>query len=334
MTSADTLPRHPKKKKHSACAGKFSIWILPQLFAYAVNFPIQKFLQAQRKVMVMAVVSAVVLVINVVVSWLLILKLEWGLVGAALSLNLSFWLLNFGFMAYIFSGTCGEAWSGFSWLAFKDLYPFLKLSIASAVMLCLEYWYVMLLVVLTGRLKDPLIAVDAISVCVRVSNELGAGNSQAAKFSVLVVSIMSVIIGVIIVALVLVTRDQFPLLFTSSIEVAKLVSKLTSLLSISLLLNSLQPVLSGVAIGAGWQALVAYINIACYYIFGLPVGLILGFKLKFGVEGLWGGMIAGISLQTIALVIVTSCRNWKEEASQAKNRVEKWGGLAGEDESS
>lgn len=38
----------------------------------------------------------------------------------------------------------------------------------------------------------------------------------------------------------------------------------------------------GVAIGAGWQALIAYINIGCYYIFGLPPGIILGFKLGLG----------------------------------------------------
>jgi len=40
---------------------------------------------------------------------------------------------------------------------------------------------------------------------------------------------------------------------------------------------------TGVAVGAGWQAVVAYVNIVCYYVFGIPFGLLLGYKLNFGV---------------------------------------------------
>lgn len=79
----------------------------------------------------------------------------------------------------------------------------------------------------------------------RVSNELGAGDFNAAKFAVLVVSITSVSIGVVVMAVVLATRDYFPYLFTSSAAVAKETTKLASLLAVTVLLNSLQPVLSG-----------------------------------------------------------------------------------------
>lgn len=41
---------------------------------------------------------------------------------------------------------------------------------------------------------------------------------------------------------------------------------------------------SGVAVGGGWQALVAYINLGCYYIFGLPFGYFLGYALDMGVK--------------------------------------------------
>ena len=114
--------------------------ILPQLFAYALNFPIQKFLQAQSKVMVIAWISLVVLVLHVCFSWLLILKLGWGLVGAAITVNASWWLFVIGQLFYIFITKSEGAWSGFSSLAFVDLYGFTKLSLASAVML----WYVYL----------------------------------------------------------------------------------------------------------------------------------------------------------------------------------------------
>ncbi|KAL8130582.1 hypothetical protein V2J09_019737 [Rumex salicifolius] len=329
----------------SKAAGKFAIWMLPQLFAYALNFPIQKFLQSQRKVWVMAWVSAIVLVLHTVMSWLFILKLGWGLVGAAVVLNTSWWMIVIGQLLYIFITKCDGAWSGFSWLAFADLWGFVQLSLASAVMLCLEFWYLMILVVITGHLENPLIPVDAISICmnlqgwdamialgfnaaisVRVSNELGAGNSRQAKIAVMVVSGTSMAIGVVCFLVVLATRDWFPYLFTSSQAVAELTTKLSLMLAITVLLNSLQPVLSGVAIGAGWQAIVAYINIGCYYLVGLPAGILLGFTLSFGVVGIWSGMIGGICLQTFILVVIVYLTNWSQEASKAEIRVQQWGG--------
>ncbi|KAL3734099.1 hypothetical protein ACJRO7_023449 [Eucalyptus globulus] len=333
----------------SEAAGQFALWMLPQLFAYALNFPIQKFLQAQRKVFVMAWISATVLVLHAIFSWLVILKLGGGIVGAAITLDISWWLIIVAQLLYIFITKSDGAWSGFSWLAFADLWGFVKLSLASAVMLCLELWYFMVLLVIAGRLPNPLIPVDAISICmningwdimiavgfnaaisVRVSNELGAGNAQAAKFAVMVVSVTSVTIGVIAMAVVFVTRDYFPYLFTSSEAVAAETTKLAFLLGFTVLLNSLQPVLSGVAVGAGWQSLVAYINIGCYYIIGLPAGILLGFKFGFGAMGIWSGMIGGTCLQTIILVIITSITNWNQEAEEAENRVRKWGGSAAE----
>ncbi|KAF2309956.1 hypothetical protein GH714_005778 [Hevea brasiliensis] len=304
----------------STAAGKFALWMLPQLFAYATNFPIQKFLQSQRKVFAMAWVSAVVLVLHAIFSWLLILKLGWGLTGAAITLNTSWWLIVIGQLLYIFITKSDGAWSGFSWLAFADLWGFVKLSLASAVMLCMNIqgW-------------DAMIALGFnAAISVRVSNELGAGNARLAKLSVIVVSVTSISIGVICMAVVFATRDYFPYLFTTSEAVGNETTKLAVLLAVTVLLNSLQPVLSGVAVGAGWQSLVAYINIACYYIVGLPAGILLGFTFNFGAMGVWSGMIGGICLQTVILIIVTSITNWKREAEEAESRVKKWGGSVAE----
>ncbi|XVF63937.1 hypothetical protein PTKIN_Ptkin09bG0126600 [Pterospermum kingtungense] len=114
-----------------------------------------------------------------------------------------------------------------------------------------------------------------------------AGNAWLAKFSVVVVLITSVAIGVVCMAVVFATKYYFPYLFTNSSAVAEETTKLSILLGLTTLLNSLQPVLSGVAVGVGWQFLVAYINIECYYIVGLPAGILLGFTFGFGVMGIW-----------------------------------------------
>lgn len=40
----------------------------------------------------------------------------------------------------------------------------------------------------------------------------------------------------------------------------------------------------GVAVGSGWQSKVAYVNLACYYLIGIPLGVILGWVFNLGVE--------------------------------------------------
>lgn len=38
------------------------------------------------------------------------------------------------------------------------------------------------------------------------------------------------------------------------------------------------------AVGSGWQADVALINLGCYYVVGLPLGFLMGWFFKLGVE--------------------------------------------------
>ncbi|XP_051122617.1 protein DETOXIFICATION 29-like [Andrographis paniculata] len=329
----------------SRAAGRVAVWMIPQLYAYALNFPIAKFLQAQSDILAMTWISGVVLVLHVLLTWLLMLKLGYGLGGGAVVLNASWWLLVIGQLVYIFSGACGQAWSGFSWLAFQNLWSFVRLSVASAVMLCLEIWYFTALILFAGFLKDAEVAVDALSICVnilgwtsmvalgfnaaisvRVSNELGAAHPRSAKFSVTVVVVSSTLIALVISVIILVFQKQYPSMFTESSAVKDVVYSLTPLLAFCIVLNNVQPSLSGVAIGAGWQALVAYVNIGCYYILGIPLGILMGFLLKLGVQGIWCGMVLGTVVQTLILFWIVYKTNWDKEARVATKRIKQWGG--------
>ncbi|KAK6922275.1 Multi antimicrobial extrusion protein [Dillenia turbinata] len=325
-------------------AGTFALWMIPQLFAYAFNFPISKFLRAQRKMMAMALISAVALIFHTALSWVLMLKLGWGLVGAAVVLNGSWWFIVIAQLLYIFSGACGGAWSGFSTKAFQNLWDFLKLSLSSSVMICLQMWYLTVLLLAAGYLKNAEVAVDALSVClnilgwtvmislgynaaisVRVSNELGAAHPRRAKFAVMVVIISSLIIAVILALLLIIFRREYPALFSDSSDVQQVVYNLTILLALCIVIHNVQPVLGGAAVGAGWQAYVGYVNIGCYYLFGIPLALIMAFCASWGVTGIWVGLMSGISLQTLILFLMICRTNWNKEVSIAGDRVKQWG---------
>ncbi|KAL3524308.1 hypothetical protein ACH5RR_017142 [Cinchona calisaya] len=325
-------------------AGRYTLLIIPQLFSLVVNFPTQKFLQAQSNVAITAWVGLFALILHIVLLWVFINVLGWGLTGAALAYDISCWSISLSQFFYVI-GWCKDGWKGWSSSAFRDMWSFVRLSLASAVMLCLEIWYMMSINILTGHLNNAVLAVGSLSICmslngieamifigvnaaisVRVSNELGLGHPRAAKYSVYVTVFQSLVIGIICMIIVLVARDHFAVIFTDSKAMQRAVADLAGLLGITMVLNSVQPVISGVAVGGGWQALVAYINLGCYYVFGLPLGYLLGYAANLGVKGLWGGMIAGTALQTLLLVIILYKTNWNKEVAQTSDRMKKWGG--------
>ncbi|KAJ4970826.1 hypothetical protein NE237_003925 [Protea cynaroides] len=249
----------------ASTAAVFVYGMIPQIFAYAANFPMQKFLQAQRIVAPSAYISTVTLVVHLSLSWVAVYKIRLGLLGVSLVLSLSWWIMIVAQFLYIIkSERCKNTWTGFSLQAFSGLSGFFKLSAASAVMQCLQSWYFQILVLLAGLLHNPQMALDSLSICttvtgflfmisigltaaasVRVSNELGAGNPKSAAFSVIIATSLSFIIMVTLAIVVLTLRHYISYAFTDEETVAQAVSDLCPLLAVNLILNGIQPVLSG-----------------------------------------------------------------------------------------
>ena len=149
----------------SHAASIYVYGLIPQIFAYAFNFPIQKFLQAQSIVAPSAYISAGTLLVHLLLSWIAVYKVGLGLLGASLVLSLSWWIIvGAQFVFIVKSERCKRTWRGFTKQAFGGLGEFFRLSSASAVMLCLETWYFQILVLLAGLLKNPELALDSLSI--------------------------------------------------------------------------------------------------------------------------------------------------------------------------
>ncbi|KAL6608072.1 hypothetical protein ACP70R_041135 [Stipagrostis hirtigluma subsp. patula] len=205
---------------------------------------------------------------------------------------------------------------------------------------CLEWWSYELLVLLSGILPNPALETSVLSICistvvllynfpyglgtaasVRVSNELGAGNPGGARLVVSVALSVTICSAVLVSVTLLALRRFVGIAFSNEEEVISYVTRMVPLLSISVISDSLQGVLSGVSRGCGWQHLGAYVNLGAFYLVGIPVALVLGFAMHLGGAGFWMGMIAGGATQVILLSVITAMTNWGQMSDKARDRV-------------
>ena len=116
----------------------FARGLIPQLYAFAISCPMQRFLQVENIVNPLAYIAVGVFLLHILLTWLVVDVLEYGLIGAAPTLSLSWWILVIIPGLYIvFSPSCRETWTGLSLKALKGMWPYFKLTVASAVLL----WY-------------------------------------------------------------------------------------------------------------------------------------------------------------------------------------------------
>ena len=114
---------------------EISLWFIPVFYSFVFGLTIQMYLQAQLRNSIIGWLSASSFVLHILLSWILVSILDFGVNGAMGAFNIASWLPIFGEFVYIFGGWCPNTWKGFTTAAFVDLWPIVKLSVSSGVML-------------------------------------------------------------------------------------------------------------------------------------------------------------------------------------------------------
>ncbi|KAM7276690.1 hypothetical protein ACFE04_018556 [Oxalis oulophora] len=322
-------------------AGKFTLWLVPALFAYAVLQPLLRYFQAQSLIIPMLLSSSACLLIHTPLCWVLVFKSGLTNLGAAIAMDISYWLNVVFLGVYLkYSHACDKTRVPISVELFQGIREFFGFAIPSAVMVCLEWWSFELLIILSGLLPNPQLETSVLSVCLntivalcnipfglgaaastRVANELGAGNPVAACIVVYVVTFLGLTAAAIISTALFASRNVFGYAFSNDKDVVDYVSRMAPLVCLSVILDGVQGVLSGVARGCGWQNVGAVINLAAFYLCGIPVSAILGFWLDLKGLGLWIGIQAGAFTQSVLLSIITSRIDWEQQVRKARERI-------------
>ncbi|KAI3516700.1 hypothetical protein L1887_15667 [Cichorium endivia] len=321
-------------------AGKFITWLIPALFASAILQPLVRFFQMQSMLFPMLISSILALCLHIPVCWGLVYKTGLGNVGGAVSMGVSMWLNAIFLLFYMaYSPSCEKTRAPITHEVFHGVRQFFSFAVPSAVMICLEMWSYEFVILLSGILSNPELETSVLSVCLntistlyaipygfaagvstRVSNELGAGNPKGARVAVKAVMLLTVVETTIVSSTVFASRHVFGYIFTNEKEVVDYITKMAPLICLNIIMDGLQGALSGVARGVGWQHLGAYVNLAAFYLVGIPVAALLGFRTSLRGEGLWIGILVGATIQVTLLAVVTICTNYEKQAMKARER--------------
>ncbi|CAI9276611.1 unnamed protein product [Lactuca saligna] len=324
-------------------ARKYSIYLIPSLFSGAIVKPLVRLLQSQSLTMPLLVTSTLVLCFHAPLCWGLIFKLKMGSVGAATAFSLSNWFYLMLMVFYFkFSSLCKNVGVTFCMDAFVGMKEFFWFAIPSAVMVCLKWWSLELLVLISGLLQNPQLETSLLSICLtistlhftipygfgaaastRVSNEIGAGNPRAARLAVCIVMFLAVIEAIIVSTMVFSCRHYLANAFSNKMEVVSYVVSMSPFIALSIITDSLQAVISGIARGSGWQHIGAYVTLVAFYLFGMPTAIVLGFPLHLKAKGLWIGIVIGSIIQSGSLLFVTRHTDWQKQAIKANERISK-----------
>ncbi|KAI4332418.1 hypothetical protein L6164_017328 [Bauhinia variegata] len=249
----------------SRVAYKYSLYLIPNLFSYAILQSLVRYFQTQSLILPMLYSSCATLCFHIPLCWAFVFRLRFGYIGAALAISLSYWLNVSLLVCYMkYSSACKETRGVFSRDVLLSLKIFFRFVIPSAVMTCLEWWSYEVLILLCGLLPNPELETSVLSICftitylhyfipyafgatasTRVSNELGAGNPESAKMAIWIILCIAAAEIITVSTILLRCRNFVGYAFSSEKQIADHVADMAPLICLSVIVDSLQAVLSG-----------------------------------------------------------------------------------------
>lgn len=322
----------------TAMAGTYIVFSLPDLITQAFLHPLRIYLRAQNITLPLTFSAAFALVLHAPVNFLLVVYLNMGIKGVALAAVWTNFNIVVSLLCYLcFSGVYKKSWQVPSKECVKEWRSLLSLALPSCASVCLEWWWYEFMIILCGLLLDPKATLASVGILIqttsllyifpsslslgvstRVGNELGANRPDKARITMIVGIACAVLLSFISLSFTVTMRDRWGRIFTNDGQILSLVSAALPILGLCELGNCPQTTGCGVLRGSAQPNIGANINLASFYVIGMPVAIIMGFVFKFEFVGLWLGLLAAQASCVTLMFYVLMRTDWTQQAQRAK----------------
>ena len=284
--------------------------------------------------------------LNILFNWSLIYALGMGINGAPWATSLTRLVECVTIVVYIWwnrhSKELQSTWPTLSremW-NYETLGPFCRLAVSGALSISAEAWSFEIATILAGLIGT--IQLDAqvitltlatfiflsfpfatgIAASIHVGQWIGNGSTANAKRSSTVSCLLAVSVQAVLVIILLPSKHWLGNLFSSDEDVAALVSKLIPISCVFMLGDAVQATVGGVLRGLGRQRFVFFLNILAFWVLAIPIGSLLTFVGRSGVQGLWWGYVIGIYASgALGMLLLKFRISWEKEAKNAVKRL-------------
>ncbi|VDK38402.1 unnamed protein product [Taenia asiatica] len=321
----------------SSLAAEYILFFLPGLYCDFLFMTLSRYLTSQNLVRPMMIAASAGTIFTVLTQPA-VYRLGLGLRQNLLFFNLKNWEQRAHFLFFNLQQSCASLTRRLSWdfaAAMSEWGIFFKLGIPGILMIGFEEWCLEFSTFIAGTISDAVLGAQAIvfqiqsfiymvplgictAVNVRVGQGLGAFDPQRAKHTYMTAlfSVFGIVITTAVPVVLL--RHKIPYLFTTDEEVIEEAVKLFPMLLIFQFCEGLGGVSEAVLLACGRQFLGAITIFLGYYVVGLPLGLLLTYKVGIGIIGMWVGLATGFFLTDCVYTFIALRTDWKDQSRRVR----------------
>ncbi|KAL6867427.1 hypothetical protein ACP4OV_015451 [Aristida adscensionis] len=319
-------------------AQTFAAYAAADLAVLAVLHPLRVYLRSQNLTLPITACSLFSVLLHGPINYLLVVRLRMGVAGVALAVALTDLNLLLALLCFLaISGAHRDSWVGPTSDCLRGWAAMLRLAVPTATAVCLEWWWYELMIVLSGLLANPRATVASMGVLIqatslvyvfpsslgqgastRVSHQLGAGRPAGARRAADAALSIGLAVGLVAATFMVSVRDHWGRMFTSDADILRLTAVALPIAGLCELGNCPQTAGCGVLRGSARPASGARINLASFYLVGMPVGVALAFGARLGFAGLWLGLLAAQAACAVWMARAVAATDWDVEVARAK----------------